>query len=202
MYRFVCVCIGLCIGLYIVFCVCVYVCVCVLCVYIGLCVYRFVCVCVCMCVCVFACVCVCVVACVFVCMCLCKHVCACVCVLTYSSLKCIHFIHTALSYTLLMVLSAHIEIVDFSHHKHFCLSVLSLLPVLTNVSSFVQLLSIVALVLQKMVCHGEHTYLYSQLLMHSLAVETKGGSNMRRLCQEVHKSARSKYVLINGRCDT
>lgn len=44
----------------------------------------------------------------------------------------------------------------------------------------------------KMVCHGEHTYLYSQLLMHSLAVESKGGSNMRRLCQEVHKSACNK----------
>ena len=52
--------------------------------------------------------------------------------------------------------------------------------------------------LQKMVCHGEHTYLYSQLLMHSLAAESKGGSNMRRLCQEVHKSARSKYVILTS----
>ena len=50
----------------------------------------------------------------------------------------------------------------------------------------------VAMVMQKMVCHGEHTYLYSQLLMHSLAAESKGGSNMRRLCQEMHKSAHSK----------
>ena len=53
------------------------------------------------------------------------------------------------------------------------------------------------MVTQKMVCHGEHTYLYSQLLMHSLAAESKGGSNMRRLCQEMHKSARSKYDVLS-----
>ena len=128
-------------------------------------------------------------------MCVCAFVRACVraCVLTYSSLKCIQFIHTALSYILLKVLSAHIEIGDFSQHKQSsCPSVLSLLPVLTHVSSSCSYSHLLTLVLQKMVCHGEHTYLYSQLLMHSLAVETKGGSNMRRLCQEVHKSARSK----------
>ncbi|KAJ8316708.1 hypothetical protein KUTeg_005738 [Tegillarca granosa] len=44
----------------------------------------------------------------------------------------------------------------------------------------------------KMVCHGEHTYLYSQVLMHILAQETKGGSNIRRLCQELQKSANEK----------
>lgn len=44
----------------------------------------------------------------------------------------------------------------------------------------------------KMVCHGEHTYLYSQALMHCLAAENKGGSNLRRLCQEVQRSAQAK----------
>lgn len=46
--------------------------------------------------------------------------------------------------------------------------------------------------LQKMVCHGEHTYLYSQVLMHVLAQESKGGSNIRRLCQEVQQCASDK----------
>ncbi|GFR85343.1 negative elongation factor D [Elysia marginata] len=44
----------------------------------------------------------------------------------------------------------------------------------------------------KMVCHGEHTYLYSQLLMHVAAEESRGGANMRRLCQELHKAALAK----------
>ena len=48
--------------------------------------------------------------------------------------------------------------------------------------------------LQKMVSHGEHTHLYSQLLMHILAQENKGGSNIRRLCQEVHRNARERLV--------
>jgi hypothetical protein len=43
-----------------------------------------------------------------------------------------------------------------------------------------------------MVCHGEHTYLYSQVLMHILAQESKGGSNIRRLCQELQKSAQAR----------
>ncbi|ELT99304.1 hypothetical protein CAPTEDRAFT_160748, partial [Capitella teleta] len=41
----------------------------------------------------------------------------------------------------------------------------------------------------KMVCHGEHTFLYSQLLMHILAAEQKGGANVKRIYQEVHKAA-------------
>lgn len=41
----------------------------------------------------------------------------------------------------------------------------------------------------KMVCHGEHTYLYSQAMMHVLAQETKGGSNIKRLAQEISNFA-------------
>jgi len=44
----------------------------------------------------------------------------------------------------------------------------------------------------KMVCHGEHTYLYSQLVMHILCQEPRGGSNIRRLCQEIHQSAKAR----------
>ncbi|KAK3086810.1 hypothetical protein FSP39_023845 [Pinctada imbricata] len=46
----------------------------------------------------------------------------------------------------------------------------------------------------KMVCHGEHTYLYSQVLMHILSQEPKGGSNIRRLCQELQKSANEREL--------
>ena len=45
---------------------------------------------------------------------------------------------------------------------------------------------------QKMVCHGEHTYLYCQLMMHILSQEPKAGANIRRLCQEVHQYAQNK----------
>ena len=43
-----------------------------------------------------------------------------------------------------------------------------------------------------MVCHGEHTYLYSQVVMHVLAQENKGGFNMKRLYQEVYQAAKEK----------
>ena len=45
-----------------------------------------------------------------------------------------------------------------------------------------------------MVCHGEHTYLYCQLMMHILSQEPKAGANIRRLCQEVHQYAQNKSV--------
>ncbi|WAR13302.1 NELFD-like protein [Mya arenaria] len=44
----------------------------------------------------------------------------------------------------------------------------------------------------KMVCHGEHTYLYSQVMMNILAQEPKGGSNIRRICQELQKCANQR----------
>ncbi|XP_059476504.1 negative elongation factor D [Neocloeon triangulifer] len=42
----------------------------------------------------------------------------------------------------------------------------------------------------KMVCHGQHTFVYSQVLLQVLAQEAKGGSNMKRLSQEITKCAR------------
>lgn len=41
----------------------------------------------------------------------------------------------------------------------------------------------------KMVCHGQHTYVYSQVILHVLSKEAKGGSCMRRLSQEITKCA-------------
>ncbi|XP_042865780.1 negative elongation factor D-like [Penaeus japonicus] len=45
----------------------------------------------------------------------------------------------------------------------------------------------------KMVCHGQHTYIYAQVMLQILAQETKGGNNIRRLQQEI-----TKYAINNG----
>ena len=51
---------------------------------------------------------------------------------------------------------------------------------------------------QKMVVHGQHTFLYAQVLMHLLTKtdgKHEGGlSIIRRLCQEVQSTARERYV--------
>ncbi|KAK7155748.1 hypothetical protein R3I93_010414 [Phoxinus phoxinus] len=44
----------------------------------------------------------------------------------------------------------------------------------------------------KMVCHGEHTYLFAQAMMSILAQEEQGGSAMRRIGQEVQKFAHER----------
>ncbi|XP_067904166.1 negative elongation factor C/D isoform X2 [Heterodontus francisci] len=41
----------------------------------------------------------------------------------------------------------------------------------------------------KMVCHGEHTYLYAQSIMSVLAQEEQGGAAVRRIAQEVQRYA-------------
>lgn len=46
--------------------------------------------------------------------------------------------------------------------------------------------------LQKMVCHAEHTYLYAQAVMAVLSKEKNGGSVVRRISQEVQKYAKKK----------
>ncbi|KAI3370218.1 hypothetical protein L3Q82_025001 [Scortum barcoo] len=43
-----------------------------------------------------------------------------------------------------------------------------------------------------MVCHGEHTYLFAQAMMSILAQEEQGGSAVRRIGQEVQKSAHER----------
>lgn len=44
----------------------------------------------------------------------------------------------------------------------------------------------------KMVCHGQHTFLYSHTLLHVLSQENKGGSNIRRLAQEISMHAKKR----------
>ncbi|KAI7807515.1 negative elongation factor C/D [Triplophysa rosa] len=44
----------------------------------------------------------------------------------------------------------------------------------------------------KMVCHGEHTYLFAQAMMSILAQEEHGGSAMRRIGQEVQRFAHER----------
>lgn len=45
---------------------------------------------------------------------------------------------------------------------------------------------------QRMVCHGQHTYVYSQVLIQVLSQEQKGGFLMKRLAQEITKYALQK----------
>ncbi|KAL7634199.1 UNVERIFIED_CONTAM: hypothetical protein RMT77_015528 [Armadillidium vulgare] len=41
----------------------------------------------------------------------------------------------------------------------------------------------------KMVCHGQHTYIYAQVMLQILSQEQKGGNNIKRLQQEITKYA-------------
>ncbi|CAL4099727.1 unnamed protein product, partial [Meganyctiphanes norvegica] len=41
----------------------------------------------------------------------------------------------------------------------------------------------------KMVCHGQHTFIYGQVMLQILSQEAKGGNNIRRLQQEITKYA-------------
>ena len=50
--------------------------------------------------------------------------------------------------------------------------------------------------LAKMVCHGQHTYVYSQVLIQVLSQEAKGGSNMKRLSQEIMKFALKSNLTV------
>lgn len=52
-----------------------------------------------------------------------------------------------------------------------------------------------------MVCHGEHTYLFAQAMMSILAQEEQGGSAVRRIGQEVQKSAHERCVLLSAEFD-
>nr|XP_012152712.1 PREDICTED: negative elongation factor D-like isoform X1 [Megachile rotundata] len=47
--------------------------------------------------------------------------------------------------------------------------------------------------MMKMVCHGQHTYVYSQVLLQILAQESRGGFMMKRLSQEITKCAQQNH---------
>lgn len=55
---------------------------------------------------------------------------------------------------------------------------------------------------QKMVCHGEHTYLFAQAMMSILAQEEQGGSVVRRIGQEVQKFALQRCSKISNNWPT
>ncbi|CAB1353891.1 unnamed protein product [Coregonus sp. 'balchen'] len=60
---------------------------------------------------------------------------------------------------------------------------------ITSVSTACQQLEVFS---RKMVCHGEHTYLFAQAMMSIMSQEEQGGSAMRRIGQEVQKSAHQR----------
>ena len=43
--------------------------------------------------------------------------------------------------------------------------------------------------IQKMVCYGQHTYMYAQCLLNHIAQNTDGGNKLTRLSQELQKRA-------------
>lgn len=45
---------------------------------------------------------------------------------------------------------------------------------------------------QKMVCHGAQTYVYSQVIVHILSQEPRGGAIMKRLGQEITRCAQQR----------
>ncbi|KAF6020116.1 NELFCD [Bugula neritina] len=52
--------------------------------------------------------------------------------------------------------------------------------------------------LAKMVCHGEHTYLYSQILLYTLSQESKGGAKIKRLSQELQIHAKERGLDVTA----
>lgn len=47
-----------------------------------------------------------------------------------------------------------------------------------------------------MVCHGAHTYVYSQVIVHILSQEPRGGAIMKRLGQEITRCAQQRLILV------
>ena len=43
----------------------------------------------------------------------------------------------------------------------------------------------------KMICHGQHTYVYAQVLLSVLSYENKGGHIVKRLQEEIQKEAQT-----------
>ncbi|XP_067931897.1 negative elongation factor D-like [Watersipora subatra] len=50
----------------------------------------------------------------------------------------------------------------------------------------------------KMVCHGEHTYLYTQILLYTLSQESKGGPKAKRLSQELQLHAKQRGLDVTA----
>jgi len=48
-----------------------------------------------------------------------------------------------------------------------------------------------------MVCHSQHTYVFTLVALQVLAKETNGGVNMKRFSQEITRCAQERYILIS-----
>lgn len=45
-----------------------------------------------------------------------------------------------------------------------------------------------------MVCHSQHTYVFTLVALQVLAKETNGGVNMKRFSQEITRCAQERYI--------
>ncbi|VVD02118.1 unnamed protein product [Leptidea sinapis] len=50
--------------------------------------------------------------------------------------------------------------------------------------------------IKNMVCHGAHTYVYSQVIVYILSQEPRGGAIMKRLSQEITKCAKQRFPVV------
>jgi len=46
-----------------------------------------------------------------------------------------------------------------------------------------------------MVCHSQHTYVFTLVALQVLAKETNGGVNMKRFSQEITRCAQERYYI-------
>lgn len=47
-----------------------------------------------------------------------------------------------------------------------------------------------------MVCHSQHTYVFTLVALQVLAKESNGGVNMKRFSQEITRCAQERYLYI------
>lgn len=47
-----------------------------------------------------------------------------------------------------------------------------------------------------MVCHSQHTYVFTLVALQVLAKETNGGVNMKRFSQEITHCAQERYCIF------
>lgn len=47
-----------------------------------------------------------------------------------------------------------------------------------------------------MICHGQHTFVYSEVLLNVLSQEPKGGPSIKRLSQEITRHAIQSLVFL------
>ena len=48
-----------------------------------------------------------------------------------------------------------------------------------------------------MICHGQHTFVYSEVLLNVLSQEPKGGPSIKRLSQEITRHAIQSLVFLS-----